>query len=207
MDSDKTVTANFSEVTPVPGNYTLTMAVNDSNGGSTTPAVGNYEYPEGTKVEISASQNSGWQFVSWSGGVAEPNSASTNVTMDSDKTVTANFSEVPVYPAGGGGYYIPPTPTPTPTPTPVPPVVTPTPTPTPEVTPTPTPTSEVTPTPVVTPIPTETPTPTPTPTPAPGVPGVPWSLIGGLIGAAIAAGLLFFLLWRRRRGAEPDETV
>ena len=90
-----------------------------------------------------------------------------------------------------------PTPTPTPTPTPVPPVVTPTPTPTPEVTPTP----------VVTPTPTPTATPTPTPTPASGVPGVPWSLIGGLIAAAIAAGLLLFFLLRRRRLEEPDEIV
>jgi hypothetical protein len=125
-------------------------------------------------------------------------------TVEPTATPTPTPTEAPVYPAGGG-VYIPPTPTPTPTP--VPPVVTPTPTPTPVVTPTPTPTPEVTPTPTETPMPTVTPTPTPTPTPVPGVPGVPWSLIGGLIGAAIAAGLLLFFLLRRRRGAAPDETV
>jgi hypothetical protein len=96
---------------------------------------------------------------------------------------------------GGGASIIVPTPKittmPTPSLTPAPEV-----TPTPEMTPTP----EITPTPevTVTPIETATPTPTPTPTPAPGVPGVPWSMIGGIIGGVIAAGLLFYFLLRRR---------
>jgi hypothetical protein len=177
------------------------MAVTGS--GTTDPAVGNHTYAQGTVVNISANAAGGWQFASWSGDVANPGSASTTVTMDGNKTVTANFTEIPVYPAGGGGSYIPPTPTPTPAPTPVPPTSTPT--PTPEVTPTPTPT----PTPEVTP--TATPTPevtlTPTPTPEAGIAAaVPWSLIGGLIGAAIVAGLILFFLLRRRRGSEPGET-
>jgi hypothetical protein len=182
------------------------MAVALSGSGTTDPAIGNHTYEQGKVVNISAMAAEGWRFVFWNGDVADLTSDSTTVTMNADKTVTAVIAEIPVYPAGGGGY-IPVTATPTPTLTPVPPVVTPTPTVTPEVTPTPTLTPEVTPTPVVTPTPTETPTPTPTPTPVPGVPGVPWSLIGGLIGAAIAAGLLFFLLWRRRKGAEPGETL
>jgi hypothetical protein len=43
-----------------------------------------------------------------------------------------------------------------------------------------------------------TPTPTPTPGPVAGAAVVPWSLIGGLIGGVLIAGLLFFLLMRRR---------
>jgi len=71
---------------------------------------------------------------------------------------------------------------------------------TPAPTPTPTPSSTATPTPAVTPTPTAaaTPTPTPTPTPGAGAAVVPWSVIGGVIGAAIVAGFLFFLLMRSR---------
>ncbi len=90
MDSDKTVTANFSEV--VVGEYILTMAV--TGNGTTSPAVGSYTYTEGTVVNINAIPAAGWQFDNWSGGVSHPNSASTTVTMDSDKTVTANFSRI-----------------------------------------------------------------------------------------------------------------
>jgi hypothetical protein len=39
----------------------------------------------------------GWQFVSWAGGVTEPNSANTTVTMDIDKTVTAIFEAPPFH--------------------------------------------------------------------------------------------------------------
>ncbi|MFC1875285.1 hypothetical protein ACFLY3_03980 [Chloroflexota bacterium] len=90
MDSDKTVTANFSEKPTV--EYTLTMAM--SGSGAITPAVGTYTYTEGTVVNINAIPASGWQFDNWSGGVAQPNSASTTVIIDSDKTVTANFSYI-----------------------------------------------------------------------------------------------------------------
>jgi LPXTG-motif cell wall-anchored protein len=48
---------------------------------------------------------------------------------------------------------------------------------------------------------------TPTVTPGAGVASVPWSLIGGIIGGVLAAGLLLFFLLRRRRGAAPEETV
>jgi len=86
MNSDYTITANFSEAEI----FTLTIAVNGN--GSTNPAVGEHEYQEGEVVNITAIPDEGWQFVSWSVGVADPNSASTTVTIDSDKTVTANFS-------------------------------------------------------------------------------------------------------------------
>jgi len=86
INDDYTITANFSEAEM----FTLTMAVNGS--GSTSPAVGEHEYEEGTVVNISAIPDQDWQFVNWSGGVDNPNSASTTITMDADKSVTANFS-------------------------------------------------------------------------------------------------------------------
>ena len=90
MDGDKTVTANFTAQ-----NYNLTMAVSPSGGGTTTPAVGTSSQPAGTVVNITAAPNSGYLFSSWTGSMADPNSASTTVTVDGIKTVTANFTAIP----------------------------------------------------------------------------------------------------------------
>jgi len=105
MDAAKEVTANF-EVVPT---YTLTMAVNPVGGGTTDPAVGAHVYSEGTVVDISAIANAGYRFINWTGDVADPNSPTTTVTMDDNKTVTANFGPPPHYtltmavnPVGGG---------------------------------------------------------------------------------------------------------
>jgi len=84
VNTNKTVTANINQIT-----YTLTMAVNGS--GSTIPAVGTHPYPVGTVVNITARPDAGWQFVNWSGDVADSNSANTTFTTNTDKTVAANF--------------------------------------------------------------------------------------------------------------------
>jgi hypothetical protein len=90
MDANKTVTATFTAQ-----NYGLTMAVAPSGGGTTTPAVGGpYSYGAGVTVDITATANAGYVFDSWAGGVADPNSPSTTVTMNGNKTVTADFVEV-----------------------------------------------------------------------------------------------------------------
>lgn len=89
MGTDKVVTANFSAL---PTHYNLEIKVN--GGGTTSPAIGEYTYPVGAVVNISAFPNPGWRFDSWTGGVAKPGSATTTVTMNSAKTITANFSEL-----------------------------------------------------------------------------------------------------------------
>jgi uncharacterized repeat protein (TIGR02543 family) len=107
MAGDKTVTAHFSLL---PITYELTMAVDPTGGGTTDPAVGVHTYPENEVVAVTATPNAGYEFDHWTGDVANPNSASTTVTMDGDKTVTAHFSLVPttyeltmaVDPTGGG---------------------------------------------------------------------------------------------------------
>ena len=73
--------------------HDLTMAVNHSEYGTTDPAVGIHSYVEGTVVSITAAANAGYEFSSWTGEVANPTSASTTVTMNTDKTVTANLVE------------------------------------------------------------------------------------------------------------------
>ncbi|MDX9830513.1 MAG: hypothetical protein RBU35_09645 [Anaerolineae bacterium] len=73
------------------GPYTLTMAVGPTGGGTTDPAVGPHSYAAGTVVDITAMPNTGYEFDYWEGDVADPNSASTMVTMNEAKTVTAHF--------------------------------------------------------------------------------------------------------------------
>ena len=92
MHSDYSITANFEEA---PGTYyTLTMAVTGS--GSTSPAVGQHSYAAGTEVPISATPASGYGFVNWTGNVgtiANPNAASTTITINGNYSITANFQE------------------------------------------------------------------------------------------------------------------
>src|SRR5665648_580670 len=99
---------------PQPGDdkVTLTMAVNPSGGGTTSPAVGAHPgYTENQVVNINATPATGYHFVNWTGDVANLNSASTTVTMNANKTVTANFEldaatyytlTMAVNPSGGG---------------------------------------------------------------------------------------------------------
>ncbi|RQW08826.1 hypothetical protein EH222_05025, partial [candidate division KSB1 bacterium] len=85
MNGDKTVTANFIKT------FTLTMAVTPAGSGTTVPAVGAHVYDEGTVVDISATATGDYEFDGWTGEVADAASATTTVTMDGDKTVTAKF--------------------------------------------------------------------------------------------------------------------
>jgi uncharacterized repeat protein (TIGR02543 family) len=88
MDSNKSITANFIR------QYTLTITA--GTGGTTDPVPGNYTYDSGTQVTVKATANSGYQFSGWSGAVTGTTNPIT-VTMDADKSITANFS------ATGGG--------------------------------------------------------------------------------------------------------
>ena len=83
------MTANF-EAVPV---YTLTLVASPADGGIISPPAGDHTYNEDEVVAITATANSGYRFVNWSGEVADPNAPSTTVTVDAAKTVTANFEE------------------------------------------------------------------------------------------------------------------
>jgi len=77
---------------PIP----LTMVVSPAGSGSTSPTVGAHpNYTTGAVENITATPNSGYHFNHWSSNVADLNSASTTVTMDGDKTVTAYFALIP----------------------------------------------------------------------------------------------------------------
>jgi hypothetical protein len=90
IDKKKSIKANFVKIP-----YTLTLAV--SGNGTTTPAVGDHTYDAGKTVTIKAKPASGWRFDHWDGDVADPAAATTTVTLDNYKTVTANFAELVTY--------------------------------------------------------------------------------------------------------------
>jgi len=90
--NEETVTAEDDET--IRAQYTLTMVVSPSGGGTTIPEVGSHIYVEGTVIEIEATANPGYVFNSWTGDVENPTSESTTVTMNADKTVTAYFDKV-----------------------------------------------------------------------------------------------------------------
>jgi hypothetical protein len=98
MDSDKMVTAVFTG--GVTTTYTLTTITSPFGGGSITasgidcPGDCVNTYDEGTVVTVNATPASGWEFVKWTGNVANTGLSTTTVTMNSDKTVTAKFAEL-----------------------------------------------------------------------------------------------------------------
>ncbi len=95
----------WMNVTSVPC-YTLTTSVSPGGSGSVTPTPASNcpggKYTSGTVVTLTANANPGWTFNNWSGnasGSANP----TSITMDADKSVTANNNNVaPVVTATGG---------------------------------------------------------------------------------------------------------
>ena len=90
MDSNKTVTAIFTQLPPA--QYTLTVSTTGSGNVTLDPAGGTYD--AGTVVTLTAQADSGWQFSGWSGDILGSSNPAT-VTMDTNKAVTATFSQTP----------------------------------------------------------------------------------------------------------------
>ncbi len=73
--------------------YTLTTGVLPAGGGTVTASTQNCGggYIAGTVVQLTALPNSGYVFTSWSGDVIGTTNP-VSLTMDGDKSVTANFT-------------------------------------------------------------------------------------------------------------------
>ena len=93
MNAAKTVTAYFvcDGEDCDEKQYTLTMKADPSDGGTTTPPVGDQKYDYGTVVNISAESTANYVFDKWEGDV---DVTASTVTMTADKTVTAIFKEI-----------------------------------------------------------------------------------------------------------------
>jgi len=86
VTEDMNVTAEFIAL------YDLWVDVLPQGCGTTTPAAGGtYTYEDGDVVPLTAVASRGYRFLEWMGEVADPQAASTSVTMSKDKAVTARF--------------------------------------------------------------------------------------------------------------------
>ena len=82
------------------GQFRLTIAAGP--GGTTNPAPADYFINNGSTMTVTAVPNSNYRFLNWSGNA----SGSTNpitITMDQDKTVTANFQRIIYPPSNAAG--------------------------------------------------------------------------------------------------------
>ena len=88
MDGDKNWTAIFT-IQP-PNTYSLTLSSSPNSAGTTSGAG---SYATNDLTSISATPNTGYQFINWSGaGITDLNSNSTTVSMVQDRNLTANFA-------------------------------------------------------------------------------------------------------------------
>ena len=84
------------------------LTISSTSGGSVSaPGEGTFTYEAGAVVDLIAVPNQCCEFVSWIGDtVGDPDSATTTITMDAAKSVTANFAlrmhELTVEPESGG---------------------------------------------------------------------------------------------------------
>ena len=85
--NNRTLVANFTAVLP----NTFTLTVNATNG-TVTKAPDLVFYPSGSNVTLTPSANPGYKFDSW-GGDATGSVNPLTVTMNSDKNITANFTQ------------------------------------------------------------------------------------------------------------------
>ena len=88
MDGDKSVIANFVEIT-----YDLTISVEPVGSGTTTPPVGTTTYVENSVIHVDPTPSAGYQFDHWSGACS--GGGTCDVTMDADKSVIAHFALIP----------------------------------------------------------------------------------------------------------------
>ena len=88
MTANQTVTAHFVEEVPV------TLTVNSSGSGTVTVSPDQPSYLQGEPVTLTAVPANGWQFDGWSGD-ASGSSNPLTVTMNSNKSVTATFTQLP----------------------------------------------------------------------------------------------------------------
>jgi len=79
----------------VGGSESYTLSINSTPGGSVTePGEGTFNYDQGTVINLTVEAQEGYRFINWSGGVdtiTNVNAVATNITMEDDYSITANF--------------------------------------------------------------------------------------------------------------------
>ena len=86
---------------------TYQLAVSSASGGSVpTPGAGTFTYDAGMVVQLVATPDDGYQFLSWTGatqGIANPSAAATTITMNDNYAIVANFDIEGADNPGDGG--------------------------------------------------------------------------------------------------------
>jgi uncharacterized repeat protein (TIGR02543 family) len=90
MVSNKTITANFTAIPPA--TYTLNIT---SNNGAVTKTLDQPSYTSGSIVQLTATPSVGYTFTSWSGDTTATSNP-LNITITSNKNITANFTAMPI---------------------------------------------------------------------------------------------------------------
>ncbi len=76
-----------------PQNYTITVSANPTNGGTVT---GGGTYASGASCTVSATANTGYNFISWTeGGNVVSTNASYTFTVTGNRNLVANFEAIP----------------------------------------------------------------------------------------------------------------
>jgi endonuclease/exonuclease/phosphatase family metal-dependent hydrolase len=78
---------------------THALTIISGTGGTTAPTPGIYQYVVGTQVAVTAIPDAFYKFAQWTGNIVSGHEADNplSITMDSDKSVTANFLRI-IYP-------------------------------------------------------------------------------------------------------------
>ncbi|TLM98858.1 hypothetical protein FDZ71_16565 [bacterium] len=95
VNGNYSIMANFE--IPPPVQYSLTI-FSTAGGSVTTPGEGRFTYDEGIMVNLVAKPTSGYKFAKWTGDVeniADINATSTNITMNGNYYIAANFRDIP----------------------------------------------------------------------------------------------------------------
>ena len=84
------ISCGKDETSPEPTDYSVSVTLNPTDGGSVSPNGG--QFVEGESISFSVTPSENYQFKNWSGS----NSSSDNplkLTIDGDKVLTVNFEK------------------------------------------------------------------------------------------------------------------
>ena len=86
-----------SGITACNRSETYRLSISSTSGGSVTiPGESVFTYDAGIVVELAATPDDGYEFQRWTGDtqdIADPNSSSTNITINGDYSITAEFED------------------------------------------------------------------------------------------------------------------
>ena len=90
-----------SDDKPAPETFTVTITNDTPEGGTVSISPEQTSYQDGTTVTLTATPETGWSFMEWTGGVTSTNNP-LEFVVDGNKVITAVFERLPFYRAENG---------------------------------------------------------------------------------------------------------